>query len=79
MMSHAGFQCWKCLGILQKCVPREQDYRIFSASLDNTLRLWDPHDLRCLRHVTDALSEVSSMTFCEEEDLVVTGNASLYL
>ncbi|GMH37101.1 hypothetical protein BSKO_04974 [Bryopsis sp. KO-2023] len=53
---------------------REQDFRIFSASLDKTLRLWDPHDLGCLRCLTERQSEISCMTFSEKENTLIVGH-----
>ncbi|GFR51000.1 hypothetical protein Agub_g13326, partial [Astrephomene gubernaculifera] len=50
------------------------DYRIFSASLDNTVRLWDPYDMECLRVIEEGCSEISAMTFYEGWNLLVTGH-----
>lgn len=68
----------------------EKDFRIFSASEDNTVRLWDPFDMACVRVLehtsiqTDskatlsgpivAASEISSMTFYEAWRILVTGH-----
>ncbi|KXZ44857.1 hypothetical protein GPECTOR_61g810 [Gonium pectorale] len=51
-----------------------QDYRVFSASLDNTVRLWDPYDMACIRVMEEGASEISAMTFYEGWNLVVTGH-----
>ncbi|EFJ40323.1 hypothetical protein VOLCADRAFT_99881 [Volvox carteri f. nagariensis] len=50
------------------------DYRIFSASVDNTVRLWDPYDMGCIRVMEEATSEISAMTFFEGWNLLVTGH-----
>lgn len=51
----------------------EHDYRIFSASVDNTVRLWDPYDMACIRVLEEQASEVSALTYYEGWDIVVTG------
>ncbi|GIL56264.1 hypothetical protein Vafri_11611 [Volvox africanus] len=50
------------------------DYRIFSTSLDNTVRLWDPYDMACIRVMEETTSEISAMTFFEGWNLLVTGH-----
>ncbi|PNH10255.1 Outer row dynein assembly protein 16 [Tetrabaena socialis] len=52
----------------------DHDYRIFSASLDNTMRLWDPYDMACIRVMDEVKSEVSAMTFYEGWNILVTGH-----
>ncbi|GLC46623.1 hypothetical protein PLESTB_001224200 [Pleodorina starrii] len=52
------------------------DYRVFSASLDNTVRLWDPYDMACIRVMEETGSEISSMTFFEGWNLLATGHDS---
>ncbi|KAG2492355.1 hypothetical protein HYH03_009303 [Edaphochlamys debaryana] len=52
----------------------DQDHRIFSASLDNTVRLWDPYDMACIRVMQEMSSEISAMTFYEGWNLLVTGH-----
>lgn len=66
----------------------ERDFRIFSASVDNTVRLWDWFDMACVRileHVpetkalnatTSSPSEISSMTYYESWRILVTGESS---
>ncbi len=49
------------------------DYRLFSASEDNTVRLWDPYDMACIRVMEEGHSEVSAMTFYEGWNLLITG------
>jgi hypothetical protein len=51
----------------------EHDFRIFSASIDNTMRLWDPYDMACIRVLEESISEVSAMTYYEGWNIVVTG------
>lgn len=48
--------------------------RIFSASLDNTIRQWDPYDLALLRVFEEYRSEVSCMTFVGMSRRLVTGH-----
>ncbi|KAG2447723.1 hypothetical protein HYH02_007183 [Chlamydomonas schloesseri] len=52
----------------------DHDYRIFSASIDNTVRLWDPYDMACIRVMEEMHSELSAMTFYEGWNLLVTGH-----
>lgn len=52
----------------------EHDFRIFSASIDNTMRLWDPYDMACIRVLEESISEVSAMTYYEGWNIVVTGH-----
>ncbi len=51
----------------------EPDHRIFSASLDNTVRVWDPYDMACLNVLQGGTSEISAMLFFESWNLLVTG------
>ena len=48
--------------------------RIFSASLDNTIRQWDPYDLACIRVFEEYRSEVSCMTHVGLSKKLVTGH-----
>jgi WD40 repeat protein len=34
---------------------------MFSCSLDNTVRVWDPYDMMCLRVLTESREELSAM------------------
>lgn len=34
---------------------------VFSCSLDNTVRVWDPYDMKCLRVLHEDRSELSAM------------------
>jgi WD40 repeat protein len=52
----------------------EGQERIFSASLDNTIRQWDPYDLACIRVFEEYRSEVSCMTFAGLSKKLVTGH-----
>ncbi|CAD7702678.1 unnamed protein product [Ostreobium quekettii] len=70
---HSGpvISLYTCSGGL--ATPNETDFRLFTASLDNTVRLWDPYDLQCLRVIEETESELSAMTFCETLNLLITG------
>ena len=50
------------------------DFRIVSASLDNSIRVWDPYDMQCIRLLEEYSTEISSMTFIEGRNSVVTGH-----
>lgn len=52
------------------------DYRLFSASEDNTVRLWDPYDMACIRVMEEGDSEISAMTFYEGWNLLITGGCN---
>ncbi len=58
---------------LQGAQPNDRDYRIFSAGMDNTVRLWDPYDMACVRVHDEAHSEITAMTFYEAWNILVTG------
>ena len=49
--------------------------RIFSASLDNTIRQWDPYDLACIRTFEEYRSEVACMVYVGLNKTLVTGRA----
>ncbi|KAF0699348.1 Aste57867_10064 [Aphanomyces stellatus] len=62
-------------------VPRRQehitssgDLNLFSASIDNTLRCWDPYDLRVLYGFEEKEGELSCMTYSAVRNRLVTGN-----
>ena len=59
---------------MQGQIVGEEDFRIFSASQDSTLRLWDPVGLDCLRVYEGAPSEVACATFFEAWDVLVSGH-----
>lgn len=59
---------------MQGQVPGERDFRIFSASLDGTLRLWHPETLACLRVFRGVPSDISTATFFEAWDTLVSGH-----
>ena len=52
----------------------EQEYRIFSASLDNTIRMWDPYDMCCTRVLKEDRSEISSITCLRSRSKIVSGH-----
>ena len=41
----------------------EADFRIFTASHDMTVRLWDPFDMGCVQTLAEGRSEIASMTY----------------
>jgi len=50
---------------------------VFSCSLDNTVRVWDPYDMMCLRVLQEDRSELSAMvSVCGPGCLLVTRNQS---
>lgn len=59
--------------VLQGATPGEVDYRIFSAGLDDTVRLWDSYDMGVIRVLQEERSEISAMTFYEAWNIMVTG------
>ena len=48
--------------------------RIYSASLDNTVRVWDPYDFSCLRILEETDSEISSMCLSSSRGTIITGH-----
>lgn len=62
---------WLCV---QGQIVGEADFRVFSASADNTVRLWDPIGLACLQVYTGSPSEIATMLFYEAWNIVVTGH-----
>ncbi len=52
----------------------EQEYRIFSASLDNTIRMWDPYDMCCTRVLKEDRSEISAITCLRSRSKIVSGH-----
>jgi WD40 repeat protein len=53
---------------------RGAEHRFFSASLDNTIRCWDPYDMSNLYTLNESVSEISSMLLLHAANLLVTGN-----
>lgn len=53
---------------------REDDARVFSASLDNTICCWDPYDMTKMFSLKEPSSEISCMTYIASANLIVTGN-----
>uniref|UniRef100_A0A7S0MZX6 Uncharacterized protein n=1 Tax=Pyramimonas obovata TaxID=1411642 RepID=A0A7S0MZX6_9CHLO len=47
---------------------------VYSASLDNTVRMWDAYDMVCLRTLEEHRSDLASMRFCEAHNVLVTGH-----
>ena len=48
--------------------------KLYSASLDNTVRVWDPYDLTCQRILEESESEISSMCVSRSRGTIVTGH-----
>ena len=47
---------------------------LYSASLDNTIRSWDPYDMACVSTMEETSSEISCMTYIPLAGLLVTGS-----
>ncbi|KAK9807011.1 hypothetical protein WJX72_010761 [[Myrmecia] bisecta] len=50
------------------------DFRVLSASQDNSIRVWDPERMQCLRLLRETRSEISVMTFYEQGNMPITGH-----
>ncbi len=50
------------------------DCVLYSASLDNTIRSWDPYDMACVSTMEETSSEISCMTHIPLAGLLVTGS-----
>jgi WD40 repeat protein len=50
------------------------DAVLYSASLDNTIRSWDPYDMACVSTMEETSSEISCMTHIPLAGLLVTGS-----
>jgi WD40 repeat protein len=59
---------------MQGRVAGECDFRIFSASLDGSVRLWHPITLACLHVYRGDHSDISCMTFFEGWNVLITGH-----
>jgi|EP00945_MAST-04E_sp_MAST-4E-sp1_P003049 WD40 repeat protein len=53
---------------------RQSTSRIYSASIDNTIRAWDPYDMSCIFTLTESRSEISCMLYLQDSNVIVTGN-----
>ena len=51
-----------------------ESHIIFTASVDNTWRNWDPKELRCRLAMTELTSEIRSMCFAPRNRVLCTGN-----
>ncbi len=65
-----------CVCVSQGAQPNERDHRIFSAGMDQTVRLWDPYDMACVRVHEESHSEITAMTFYEAWNILVTGEGT---
>lgn len=53
-----------------------QDYRVLSGGQDNTVRLWDPFEMVCLRVLRETRSELTALTFFAAGNSPITGRCS---
>ena len=53
---------------------RQVSSRIYSASIDNTIRGWDPYDMSCIFTLSETRSEISCMIYLEDANVLITGN-----
>ena len=53
---------------------RQVSNRIYSASIDNTIRCWDPYDMSCIFTLSETRSEISCMIYLEDANVLITGN-----
>lgn len=51
-----------------------QDQHLYSASLDNTIRCWDPYDMSCLGVFQEKKTEISCMTYLPGSIVIMTGH-----
>ena len=52
----------------------QHNHRIFSASLDNTIRMWDPYDMCCTRVLNEDRSELSTIACLAKSNQIVSGH-----
>ena len=50
---------------------------MISAGQDNTIRIWDPEDMTCLRVIQEGRSEITAMTFSSALNMPITGRSML--
>lgn len=48
---------------------------MISAGQDNTIRVWDPEDMTCLRVLQEGRSEITAMTFSSALNMPITGQS----
>lgn len=53
-----------------------QDYRVVSAGQDDSVRMWDPYDMTCLRVMRETRSELTALTFFAAGNTPITGKSS---
>ena len=53
-----------------------QDYRVVSAGQDDSVRMWDPYDMTCLRVMRETRSELTALTFFAAGNTPITGKCS---
>eukprot|EP00741_Cyanophora_paradoxa_P010601 tig00020537_g10245.t1 len=71
MNAHAG----PVVGILSVATsPESTEHRIFSASVDNTIRVWLPYDMSVKQVLREPSSEISALCYVDPLELLVSGN-----
>ena len=54
---------------------KPEEHRIFSASIDDTVRCWDPYDNCCLRtYANERCREISAMLYDKMHQLIISGH-----
>ena len=69
-----------CSWLLPVCEQGEseaQDYRVLSIGQDDSLRLWDPFDMTCLRVLKETRSELTALTFFAAGNTPITGGTTV--
>ncbi|KAA6427784.1 MAG: hypothetical protein FRX49_02447 [Trebouxia sp. A1-2] len=51
-----------------------QDYRVLSIGQDDSLRMWDPFDMTCLRVLKESRSELTALSFFAAGNTPITGH-----
>lgn len=50
-----------------------QDFRVFSAGQDDTVRVWDPFNMTCIRMLKNTGSEITALTCYANGNMPITG------
>lgn len=53
---------------------RESEHLLHSASLDNTIRAWDPYDMSCVSTLHEVHSEISCLLYSPTNGFLISGN-----
>ena len=59
--------------LCMKGVNGSQDFRVFSAGQDDTVRVWDPFNMTCIRVLKSAGSEITALTCYATGNMPITG------